>query len=277
MNSKRSILLTAGAVLAASLLANATTPAKPAISDTTTSTDSNETTRAKPAVCDEATPAKPNETARAKPAICNESKAAESTSSNEAIPAEPTVSNDAASGASAISSEASAGAVGSSAPQSTSGNAAASHTAISGSAEAAAPRSAAASQLKVSPKIFSPKTPVANSSSPEPHPIDSPNTVLTSEGLATSDTILLYCSQINPNGAQTAQQVMLMITQGHSSGEISAVRMSPDYAKTQVILNSQLAQVPYGLGVSGCRTMGTDGHGLPGVSTPIHRGLTASE
>jgi hypothetical protein len=101
--------------------------------------------------------------------------------------------------------------------------------------------------------------------------------VLTPEGLATTDTILSYCAQINANGAQTYQTFMMAITQGHASGEISAVRMSPDYAKTQVALNSQLAKVPFGSGVSACRTLGTDGHGLPGVSTPIHRKLTGDD
>ena len=274
MNSKRYILLTAGAVLAASLIANATTSEKPATSNEATSTESNDTTPAKPAVCNDT---KRSETKPAKPAICDENKPAESTVSSDTTPLESTVSNDTTPVEPTISSDATPGALGSSAPQASGATTPASRTVTQGSPLTAAPRSTSDSHSTVSPKVFSPKTPVPASSDNPPVQPDTPDTVLTPEGLATADTILSYCAQINTNGAQTYQEFLLAITRDHSNAEISGVRMDPDYAKTQAVLNSQLAKVPYGSGITACRSLGTNGHGLPGLSTPIHTKLTESD
>ena len=61
-----------------------------------------------------------------------------------------------------------------------------------------------------------------------------------------------------------------MITQGHDAGETAAVRMDPEYSKTQVALNLQLAGVPLGFGLSSCRAFSGGIHSLGApITTPI--------
>ena len=61
-----------------------------------------------------------------------------------------------------------------------------------------------------------------------------------------------------------------MITQGHDAGETAAIRMDPEYSKTQVALNVQLAGVPLGFGLSSCRAFSGGIHSLGApITTPI--------
>src|SRR4051794_24827236 len=92
------------------------------------------------------------------------------------------------------------------------------------------------------------------SSDPAPPIADQANTTLTPEGLAVADTALGYCAQVDAIGASAYQSALPVVTQGHDAAETAALRLSPDYAKTQAAFNEGLATVPAIAGASACRS-----------------------
>jgi hypothetical protein len=234
MNRKRSILLSAGAVLAASLIANAASPEAPGASPAR---------EIKPASHECATASHEKECATASqesaPASSSESAPASFASAPASFASSP------ASFASAPASQESASASHPVAP--------ASHVSAGG-APAALPRSpgSTASPASVDDRV------------------NQPNTVLTPTGLATTDTILSYCAQIDGKSSAQYLSGITMITQGHDNAETAAIRSMPEYSKTQVALNAQLAKVAYGSGISACRLFASgSNHRISGFSTPI--------
>jgi hypothetical protein len=139
-------------------------------------------------------------------------------------------------------------------------------------ANAASPKPVPAPKSAISP--VSPVKPIKPikpaSSDPVTNPNDNPNTVITPTGLATADTALSYCAQIDRSAAQTYQSGITMITQGHADAEIAAVRSTPDYAKTQAALNELLSKVSFGSGLQACRQFAGATHKPYGVSSPVH-------
>ena len=118
---------------------------------------------------------------------------------------------------------------------------------------------------------ISPVRPVKPSSTdPGPTPTGNPATIITPTGLATVDSILSYCAQVDRNSASAYQAGFTMVTQGHDNGEIASLRMTPDYAKVQTAINTQLANVSLGTGVLACRAFSSPGRTPYGVSSPIH-------
>jgi len=122
-----------------------------------------------------------------------------------------------------------------------------------------------------------PVSPVTPAQSPTSHnegqKHDQANTVITPTGLALTDTVLSYCAQVDRSEATAYLAGITMIIQGHPGGEIAAVRMTPDYAKTQATTIAQLANVSSGSGVVACRIFSEPVHKPHGISSPIRTPL----
>jgi len=117
---------------------------------------------------------------------------------------------------------------------------------------------------------------------PKPASVDNrpnhPNTVLTATGLATADTVLSYCAQVDQASASQYQSGITMITQGHDNAEAAAIRMTAEYSKTQDTIHNQLAKVPYGSALLACRDFATGStHHLNGFSSPIRTPLGSAK
>jgi hypothetical protein len=105
-----------------------------------------------------------------------------------------------------------------------------------------------------------------------------PNTVLTATGLATADTVLSYCAQVDHSSSAQYLAGITMITQGHDSAETAAIRSTDEYSKTQASLNTQLVKVPYGSALLACRDFVTGStHHISGFSSPIRTPLGSAK
>ena len=247
MSFTRSALLTAGVVLAASLISNAAqNPARTSAED--------EATKAKPAVTVHKSAAKTTKAdADSEDTDARSSDGGVvSAGSDAAVTAQP----NAAPSASPVPSFGTLSAPAVTIPAGP----------VAPKAAVASPRSSLLSASPVSP--VKPVKPL--SSDPVPASSDSPNTTITPTGLAVTDSVLSYCAQVDRLGASTYQAAVSVVTQGHDAGEISAVRMDPDYVKTQTTIKAQLASISFGNGLFACRQFVGGTHKPFGIATPIH-------
>ena len=156
-------------------------------------------------------------------------------------------------------------------------------------AHAASPIAKPASQISKPTPTSKPATssPITLSSSSNPAAIspqsvdpkpNSPGTVLTPSSLATVDTVLSYCSNVDRSSASGYQSAITIITQGHSDAEVAGVRGTAEYAQTQGALNSQLARTSLGLGIPACRAFIASSRHVGGVpiTSPIHKKIVGS-
>ena len=257
MNRKRSILLTAGAVLAASLIANATTPEAPGSSPKRATAHECATDSHEKECAPASQESEPQESAPA---------SQESTPASQAV---APASNDSAPAKSVFTPASSVFT-----PTSSVFTPASQVAAPASQATTPAPRGSISGSSAV---VTGPHGTTPSPASVDDRP-NQPNTVLTPTGLATADTVLSYCAQVDQSSSAQYQSGITMITQGHDNVETAAIRSMAEYSKTQASLNTQLAKVPYGSALLGCRAFATGStHHISGFSSPIRTPLGSAK